>query len=100
MSSQDSPAATLFPVNPRIAAPMVVVVVALAFFTSWLLDLSLERAFVLAPVIVVCFGLLGMVFVLLTRAAIDSARELKNPRRFWLWVLVACVVIAILGALG
>jgi membrane protease YdiL (CAAX protease family) len=88
------------PVNVRIAAPMAVVVVGLAFLTSWLLRLPLERAFVLAPVIVVCFGLLAMVGVLLTRAAIESVRELEHPRRFWIGLAVACVVIAVLGALG
>ena len=86
--------------NVRLAAPMTAVVVGLAFFTSWLLDLPLDRAFVLAPVIVVCFGLLGMVGVLLTRAAIQNASELRNPRRFWIGVAVACVVIAVLGLLG
>ena len=87
-------------VNVRIAAPMTVVVVALAFLTAWGLQLPLERAFVLAPVIVVCFGLLGMVGVLLTRAAIESVRELEHPRRFWIGLAVACVVIAALGLLG
>jgi hypothetical protein len=88
------------PVNVRLAAPMAAVVVGLAFLTSWALRLPLERAFVLAPVIVVCFGLLGMVLLLLTRAAIESVNELQNPRRFWIGLAVACVVIAALGALG
>ena len=38
--------------------------------------------------------------VLLTRAAMDSLGELRNPRRFWIGLALACVLIAILGALG
>jgi hypothetical protein len=86
--------------NVRIAAPMLGLVVLLALFSAWLLELPLERAFVLAPVIVVCFGMLAMVGVLLTRAAMDSARELKNPRLFWVGLAITCVLIGILGALG
>ena len=88
------------PVNPRFVAPMTVAVVGIAMVASWLLDMPLERAFVLAPVLVVCVGLLGMVGVLLTRAAIESARELRNPRRFWIGLAITCVVIAVLGLLG
>jgi hypothetical protein len=84
----------------RLTAAVTVVVVALAFFVSWLLDMPLDRAFVVSPIIVVAFGALAMVCVLLTRGAIESARELKNPRRFWIGFAAACVVIAILGLLG
>ena len=76
------------------------VCVGLAFVVAWLFQISLERAFVLGPVIVVAFGMLAMVFVLLARAAIDNVRELQNPRRFWLGLLAACVVIALLSLLG
>jgi hypothetical protein len=87
-------------VSKPLIALSAAVCVGLAFLVSWLFDISLERAFVLGPVIVVGFGLLAMVFVLLVRAAIDNVRELQHPRRFWLGLLAACVVIAALSLLG
>jgi hypothetical protein len=87
-------------VRKPLLAVSAAVCVGLAFVVAWLFRISLERAFVLAPVIVAGFGMLAMVFVLLTRAAIDNVRELKNPRRFWLGMLAACIVIAVLSLLG
>jgi ABC-type cobalamin transport system permease subunit len=87
-------------VKPRLLAVSAAACVGLAFAAAWLFSISLERAFVLAPAIVIGAGLLGMVFVLLVRAAIENARELKNPRRFWIGLAVACVVIAVLSILG
>jgi MFS-type transporter involved in bile tolerance (Atg22 family) len=87
-------------VSKPLIALSAAVCVGLAFLVSWLFDISLERAFVLGPVIVVGFGLLAMVFVLLVRAAIDNVRELQHPRRFWLGLLAACVAIAALSLLG
>jgi hypothetical protein len=87
-------------VDRRLVAASAVACVGLALGFAWLFSVPLERAFVLGPVIVVCIGLLGMVFVLLTRGAIESVRELRNPRRFWVGFGVACVVIAVLSLLG
>jgi hypothetical protein len=87
-------------VKVRLLVVSAAVCVALALASAWLFTISLERAFVLAPAIVIGAGLLAMVFVLLTRAAIESVRELKHPRRFWLGMGVACVVIAVLSILG
>ena len=86
--------------SARLLTASAGVCVGLALIFAWLFSVSLERAFVLAPAIVIGVGLLGMVFVLLVRAAVDSARELKNPRRFWIGFAIACVVIAVLGLLG
>jgi hypothetical protein len=87
-------------VNVRLISGSAVVCVGLALAFAWLFTVPLERALVLGPALVIGVGLIGMVFVLLTRAAIESARELKNPRRFWIGLAIACVVIAILGLLG
>jgi hypothetical protein len=87
-------------VNARLLSGSAVVCVGLALLFAWLFAVPLERALVLGPALVMGVGLIGMVFVLLTRAAIDSARELRNPRRFWIGLAIACVVIAILGLLG
>lgn len=86
--------------SARLLTGSAAVCVGLAFGVAWLFRMPLDRALVLAPVIVVAAGVLAMVFVLLTRAAIENARELRNPRRFWIGLLVACVVIALLSLLG
>ena len=86
--------------NLRLLAVSAVACVGIAFASAWLFSISLARAFVLGPALVMGTGLLAMCAILLVRAAIDSARELRNPRRFWLWLGVACVVIAVLSLLG
>ena len=86
--------------NARLTAGATVVTVGLAFFAAWLLELPLERAFVLSPVIVVVAGIVAMTAMLLARAAAESYREIRNPRRFWIGVAIAVVAIGILGALG
>ena len=88
------------PVNVRVTALAAVVAVGGAFLVAWLFTIPLERALVLSPVIVAAAGVLAMTGALFVRAAIDSARELRNPRRFWIWFGVACVVIAALSLLG
>jgi predicted transcriptional regulator len=87
-------------VNPRLVAATTAVTIGLAFLVSWFFSISLGRAFVLGPVIVVGAGVVAMTCLLLVRGAIESARELRNPRRFWVWFGVACVVIACLSLLG
>jgi hypothetical protein len=87
-------------VNGRLVAAATVAVVGGGFFVSWLFEMPLDRAFVLSPVIVAAGGILALTGALFVRAAIESARELRNPRRFWIWLGVACVVIAALGLLG
>jgi hypothetical protein len=79
-----------------ILAPALVIGVGLVAAVLILLG----RAFVLGPVIVVGAGVVAMTCLLLVRGAIESARELRNPRRFWVWFGVACVVIACLSLLG
>ncbi|HSP73271.1 MAG TPA: hypothetical protein VLN26_12925 [Gaiellaceae bacterium] len=86
--------------NARLVAAATVAVVAGGFFVAWLFAMPLDRAFVLSPVIVAAGGILAMTGALFVRAAIESARELRNPRRFWIWLGVACVVIAVLSLLG
>lgn len=87
-------------VNARVAALATAVAVGGAFVVAWAFEMPLERAIVLSPVIVAGVGVLAMTGALFVRAAIDSARELRNPRRFWIGLAVACVVIAVLGLLG
>lgn len=65
--------------RPRLAVALVVAI-ALALVTAWAYEISLERAIVLAPVLVLGVGLVAAVGVLLTRAAIESIRESGHPR--------------------
>ena len=55
---------------PVIAASCAVCV-GLVFLVSWWFDMSLSRAAILAPVIVVSFGALAGLIVLWTRVALD-----------------------------
>jgi hypothetical protein len=55
---------------PLIAASCAVCV-GLVFLVSWWFDMSLGRAVILAPVIVVSFGALAALIVLWTRVALD-----------------------------
>jgi hypothetical protein len=87
-------------VSARLLIASAVVSVGIALLWSWLFEVPLERAFVLAPALVFGFGLLAMVGALLLRGALESVGELKHPRRFWIGLGVACVVIAILSILG
>jgi amino acid transporter len=84
----------------RLVAISTVAVVGGGFLVAWLFAMPLDRAFVLSPVIVVAAGILAMTGALFVRAAIESARELKNPRRFWIILGVAVLVIAVLSLLG
>jgi hypothetical protein len=87
-------------VNAKVAAAVLAVAIVLSLAVAWVFEMPLERAFVLSPVIIAVVGIMLMTLALLTRAAIESARELKNPRRFWVGMAVACVVIAVLSVLG
>ncbi|HET8605680.1 MAG TPA: hypothetical protein VFL66_01485 [Gaiellaceae bacterium] len=86
--------------NPRLVVASAAVVVGGSFLVAWLFEMPLDRAIVLSPVIVAGLGIIAMTCALLLRAALESARELRNPRRFWTWFGVACVVIAVLSLLG
>jgi hypothetical protein len=87
-------------VNVRLAAAAAAVSIGLAVLVSWVYAIPLERAVVLSPVIVIAAGIVAMTLLLFVRAAIESVRELRDPRRFWIWLGVACVVIAVLSLLG
>ena len=86
--------------NARLAAAATAVAVGLAFLVAWLFAIPLERALVLAPVIVAAAGILAMTALLLVRAAIESVGETNHPRRVWIGLAVAVVVIGILSVLG
>ncbi len=67
---------------------------ALTLGAAWLFELSLERAILLAPALVIGAGLLAAVGLLLGRAALQSIRESGHPRL----VVGALVGLVVLGA--
>jgi hypothetical protein len=73
---------------------------ALVLLASWLFELSLARAAVLAPVLVVVFGAAAGLVVLWAKVGWTSLRRRRRP---WLVVslaLAAVGLIAVLSVLG
>jgi hypothetical protein len=67
--------------TPRRIAASAAACVALVVATAFVFDMPLERAAVLAPVIVVSAGALAFVVLLWTRVAIVSLRGTRHPKR-------------------
>jgi hypothetical protein len=74
-----------------------VVVAGLVLLTVWLFDIKLERAAVLAPVLVVVAGAVAGLVVLWTRIGWESLRRREHP---WRIVALAVGVFAVLVALS
>ena len=74
-----------------------VVTTALVLLVVWAFELSLDRAAVLAPVIVVAFGAAAAVVVLWVKVGWES---LKRRRRPWLVVAIAVGALAVIAALS
>jgi hypothetical protein len=64
----------------RLLGLSAVVCVALILATAWLFELSLERAAVLAPLLVVTAGTIVGLIVLWTRIALDPLIRRKRER--------------------
>ena len=69
----------------------------LVLLTVWLFDLRLDRAAVLAPVLVVIAGAVAGLFVLWTKVGWEA---LQRRRRPWLVAGVALAVLALLVGLS
>jgi len=68
----------------------------LVLFVVWLFELPLDRAAVLAPVLVVVFGAAAALVVLWTRVGWESLRRGGHP---WRWVAIGAATIALLVVL-
>ncbi|HSC49219.1 MAG TPA: hypothetical protein VLD16_03060 [Gaiellaceae bacterium] len=73
------------------------VTAALVLLVVWLFDVSLDRAAVLAPVIVVAFGAAAGLVVLWTKVGWEA---LQRRRRPWLVAGIAMGVVALIAALS
>jgi hypothetical protein len=73
------------------------VTAALVLLVVWAFEMSLERAAVLAPVIVVAFGAAAGVVVLWAKVGWESLRRRRRP---WLVVAIAAGALAVIAALS
>ena len=70
---------------------------ALVLLTVWLFEISLDRAAVLAPVLVVVFGATAGLIVLWAKVGWESLRRRQRP---WLVVSLAAGAIAVIAVLS
>ena len=70
---------------------------ALVLLTAWLFRMSLERALVLAPVIVVSVGAAAFIFLLWTKVAVESLRRQRHPRRIVAGGVAAFALLVVLS---
>jgi hypothetical protein len=66
-------------VTPRIAVASVAVTT-LVVFTVWLTDLSMERAILLAPVLVIGVAAVAGLVVFWSKVGWESLRQSRHPR--------------------
>jgi hypothetical protein len=77
-----------------------VVVAGLVLLTVWLFDIKLERAAVLAPVLVVVAGAVAGLVVLWTKIGWESLRRREHPWRIVALAVAALAVLVALSLLG
>jgi uncharacterized membrane protein YidH (DUF202 family) len=84
-------------VSTKAAIASGFVTAALVLAVTWVFEISLSRAAVLAPVIVVAAGAAAGVAVLWTKVGWESLRRRRRP---WLVAGVALVAFALIAALS
>lgn len=87
-------------VSVKVWIPAAAAVVALSFLVAWLFSWPVEKAMFLAPVIVVCVGLLAFLFVLWIRIALLEFRKVRNQRRWIVAAITFVALVILLSALG
>jgi hypothetical protein len=84
-------------VSTKAAIASGFVTAALVLAVTWVFEISLSRAAVLAPVIVVAAGAAAGLVVLWTKVGWESLRRRRRP---WLVAGVALVAFALIAALS
>jgi hypothetical protein len=84
-------------VSVRAALASGLVTAGLVLFVVWLFELPLERAAVLAPVLIVVFGAAAGLVVLWTRVGWESLRRAGHP---WRWLAIGAAALALLVVLS
>ena len=77
-----------------------VAVTALILLTVWLTDLSLARATLLAPVLVIGVAAVAGLVVFWSRVGWESLRKARHPRLVIALSLAALTLVVVLGLLG
>ena len=94
---EDSPGSRLRPVSTKAAIASGFVIAALVLAVIWAFEISLSRAAILAPVIVVCAGAAAGVAVLWAKVGWESLRRSRRP---WLVAGIAVAAFAVIAALS
>jgi hypothetical protein len=84
-------------VSTRAALASGLVTAGLVLLVVWVFEVSLERAAVLAPVIVVAFGAAAGVVVLWAKVGWESLRRSRRP---WLVVGIVAAALALIAVLS
>jgi hypothetical protein len=87
-------------VKPRAVALSALATAALVALAAWLLELSLERAVLLAPVLVVGAAAVAGLAILWTRVALQSLRRHRRPFLLVGLGLAFAGLLAVLTVLG
>ena len=83
--------------SSKAALASCLVTAGLVLLVVWIFEVSLERAAVLAPVIVVAFGAVAGIAVLWAKVGWEA---LQRHRRPWLVVGIAAGVVVLIAALS
>ena len=83
--------------STRAAIASGLVTAALVLIVVWVFEMSLSRAALLAPVIVVCAGAAAGVVVLWAKVGWESLRRRRRP---WLVAGIALAAFALIAALS
>ena len=83
--------------RPRFVALSALACVGLVLLTSWLFRMPLERAAVLAPIIVVTAGATAFIGVLWTKVAVEALRRQRHPARILAAGAAAVAVLVVLS---
>ncbi len=86
--------------SPRAALLSGLATAALVLLAVWIFELPLERAAVLAPVLVLVAGATAGLFVLWARVGWESIRKREHPWRIVGLGVGVLVVLVVLSALG
>jgi len=84
-------------VSTKAAFASGLVTAGLVLLVVWVFETSLERAAVLAPVIVVAFGAAAGLVVLWTKVGWEALRRHRRP---WLVVGIAVAALAVIAVLS
>jgi hypothetical protein len=84
-------------VSTKAALVSGVVTAALVLLVVWVFEVSIDRAAVLAPVIVVAFGAAAGVVVLWAKVGWEALRRRRRP---WLMAGIAVCAIVLIAALS